>query len=75
MLQQHTIFYEAVRYPELVVIIFFISGTAIHGGPSPERGSGKHVWELHHPEEPVVSRVTGRDPGSGGEPGVEEREL
>lgn len=54
--------------------MLFSSGTTIHGGPSPERGTGKHVWKLHHPKGPVVSRVTGRDPGSGCQPGVEERE-
>lgn len=58
-------------------IVAFSSGITIHGGPSPERGAGEHVWELHHPKGPVISisRVTGWDPGSGCQPGVEEREL
>lgn len=64
---------------QLVGIVFtfiLFSGVTIHGGPSPERGAGEHVWELHHPKGPVisVSGVTGRDPGSGCQPGVEERE-
>ena len=56
------------------VDLILLSGVTIHGGPSPERSTGEHVWELHHPEGPAVSRATGRDPGSGCQPGVEECE-
>lgn len=54
--------------------LILLSGVTIHGGPSPERSTGEHVWELHHPEGPAVSRATGWDPGSGSQPGVEECE-
>lgn len=49
-------------------------GVTIHGRPASQRGAGEHVWELHHPEGPVVSGATGRDPGSGCQPGVEEQQ-
>lgn len=64
--------------PELVVILTFAlssSGFAIHGGPSPERCTRKHVWELHHPKRSVVSVLTGWDPGSGCQSGVEKHKL
>lgn len=51
-----------------------LSGATVHGGPSPERSAGEHVWELHHPKRAVISRVTGWDPGSGRQSGVEEHE-
>lgn len=49
-------------------------GAALHGGPAPQRCAGEHVWELHHPEGPVVPGAAGRDPGSGGQPGLEEQQ-
>lgn len=57
-----------------LTVIPFPPGAAVHGGPAPQRCAGEHVWELHHPEGPVVSRAAGRDPGSGGQPGLEERQ-
>lgn len=50
----------------------FPSGIKIHGGPPPEWSAREHVWELHRPKGPAVSRVTGWDSGSGCEPGVAE---
>lgn len=61
----------------MVFTFIRLLGITIHGGPSPERGTGEHVWELHNPKGPVIaiSGVTGWDPGSGCQPGVEECEL
>lgn len=51
------------------------SGFAVHGGPPPERSSGKPLWELRHPKGADFSGFTRRDLGSGRQSGVEEQEL
>lgn len=53
-------------------VFFLLAGVTIHGGPSSQRGTRKHLWKLYHPEGSVVTGVTGWDPRSGRQPGVEK---
>lgn len=62
----------------LFIRVFFIllcPGVTVHGGPSPERGARKPVWELYRPEGFVVPGVARRDLLSGCQSGVEECQL
>lgn len=56
-------------------VFILLAGVTIHGGPSSQRGTRKHLWELYHPEGSVVTGVTGWDPRSGRQPGVEKRQC
>lgn len=80
VLQQYTIIFLSqldITQSNLRVFasILSSSGVTVHGRPSPERSTRKHVWELHHPKGSVVSSVTRRDPGPGCQSGVEEHKC
>lgn len=56
-------------------VFILLAGVTIHGGPSSQWGTRKHLWKLYHPEGSVVPGVTGWDPRSGRQPGVEKRQC